>query len=316
MSMSGLVHLEGVGVRYGPQGPQVLADATLGMEPGERLAVIGESGSGKSTLALAMAGLLPQGSVVTGHLAWPSLGDRPRPGRDIGFVYQDPSGSLDPVMRVGDQVAEVVAVHAAAAPGVTSRDQAFDLLGRVELPDPAQTALAYPHQLSGGQRQRVALALALAGRPRLLIADEATSALDPVVQARMVMLIGRLCDDDGLALVFVTHDIALAATLGSRLAVVYAGRIVEAGPRARVLGAPRHPYTRALMAAQLGIDRPRGGRLPTVEGQPPDPAAPPPGCRFAPRCALAVSACTAAQPPWRGAVADGAACLFAPGDPA
>ena len=316
MSQSALVRLEGVGVRYAPRSPPVLADATLALAPGERLAVIGESGSGKSTLALAMAGLLPPDSVVTGRLAWPALADRPRPGRDIGFVYQDPSGSLDPVMRVGDQVAEVVAVHATAAPGATPREQAVDLLGRVELPDPARTARAYPHQLSGGQRQRVALALALAGRPRLLIADEATSALDPVVQARMVALIGRLCDDEGLALVFVTHDIALAATLGSRLAVVYAGRIVEAGSRARVLGEPHHPYTRALMAAQLGIERPRGGRLPTVEGQPPDPAAPPPGCRFAPRCALAVSVCAAAQPPWRGADDDGAACLFAPGDPA
>jgi peptide/nickel transport system ATP-binding protein len=316
MSQSPLVRLEGVGVRYAPRSPQVLADATLALAPGERLAVIGESGSGKSTLGLAIAGLLPQGSIVTGHLAWPALGDRPRPGRDIGFVYQDPSGSLDPVMRVGDQVAEVVAVHSAMAPDVTPREQAVNLLGRVELPDPARTARAYPHQLSGGQRQRVALALAMAGRPKLLIADEATSALDPVVQARMVALIGRLCDDDGLALVFVTHDIALAATLGSRLAVVYAGRIVEAGPRSRVLGAPHHPYTRALMAAQLGIERPRGGRLPTIEGQPPDPATPPPGCRFAPRCALAVSACSAAQPPWRGAFDDGAACLFAPGNPA
>ena len=314
MTPADLVRLDRVGVRYGAAAPTVLEDASLAVAPGERLAVIGESGSGKSTLALAMAGLLPADAVVSGQLTWPALGPRPRPGRDIGIVYQDPSGSLDPVMRIGDQVAEVVAVHGTAGPGRSARDQAVDLIGRVDLPDPARTALAYPHQLSGGQRQRVALALALAGKPRLLVADEATSALDPVVQSKLVALIGRLCDDEGLALLFVTHDIALAAELGSRLVVVYAGRIVETGPRERVVAAPRHPYTRALLDAQLGLDRPRGGRLPTIEGQPPDPGALPPGCRFAPRCPQAAPMCAAAPPPWRGRPGDGAACLFAPED--
>jgi peptide/nickel transport system ATP-binding protein len=311
MTETTLVRLDDVSVRYAPGAPEVLAGATLALDQGERLAVIGESGSGKSTLALAMTGLLPHEAVATGRVAWPALGARPRPGRDIGIVFQDPSGSLDPVMRVADQVAEVVAVHATAGPGETPLAHAVALLGRVGLPEPARLARAYPHQLSGGQRQRVALALALAGRPRLLVADEATSALDPVVQAHLVALIRRLCDEDGLALCFVTHDIALAAELGSRLVVVYAGRVVEAGPRERVLRAPRHPYTAALIAAHLGLDRPRGGPVPTVEGQPPDPAAPPPGCRFAPRCRLAVADCTVAPPAWRGSPGDGAACLFA-----
>lgn len=312
MTPADLVRLDRVGVRYAADAPAVLEEASLSIAPGDRLAVIGESGSGKSTLALAIAGLLPAEAVLSGRLTWPALGPRPRAGRDIGLVAQDPSGSLDPVMRIGDQIAEVVAVHGTMPPGRTARDQALDWLGRVELPDPARTARAFPHQLSGGQRQRVALALALAGRPRLLVADEATSALDPVVQARLVGLIARLCDEEGLALLFVTHDIALAADLGSRLAVVYAGRIVETGARERVVGDPGHPYTRALLEAHLGLDRPRGGRLPTVEGQPPDPAAFPPGCRFAPRCRLAAPMCTAAPPPWRGRPGQGAACLFAP----
>jgi peptide/nickel transport system ATP-binding protein len=313
MSAPPLVSLRGASVRYGPRLPWVLEDVTLDLGAGDRLAVIGESGSGKSTLALAMAGLLPHGASTDGQIAWPALGDRPYPGRDIGIVYQDPSGSLDPVMRIGDQVAEVVAAHGSAEAMRSPDRQATDLLARVDLPDPPRIARAYPHQLSGGQRQRVALALALAGRPRVLVADEATSALDPVVQARLVTLIGRLCDEEGLALVFVTHDIALAASLASRLAVVYAGRLVEAGPRERVLARPRHPYTRALMAAHLGLDRPAGGRLPTVDGTPPDLAAPPAGCRFAPRCTLAVDACTRAAPPWHGRPGDGAACLFAEG---
>ncbi|WP_293859232.1 ABC transporter ATP-binding protein [uncultured Alsobacter sp.] len=311
MSAAPLVSLRDVSVRYGPATPRVLGHVTLDLMAGDRLAVIGESGSGKSTLALALAGLLPKGAAAEGRIAWPGLGEKPLPGRDIGIVYQDPSGSLDPVMRIGDQVAEVVAAHAAGPTDRSPREQAVELLARVELPDPANLARSYPHQLSGGQRQRVALALALAGRPRVLVADEATSALDPVVQSRLVGLIGRLCDEEGLALVFVTHDIALAASLASRLAVVYAGRLVEIGPRGRVLAHPRHPYTRALMAAHLGLDRPPGGRLATVEGSPPDLASPPPGCRFAPRCSLAVAGCTSGDPPWYGEPDDGAACVFA-----
>ena len=311
MSGAALVSLKDAGARYGNEAPWVLQGVTLDLAPGERLAVIGESGSGKSTMALAMAGLLPNGAITQGRISWPAIGAAPRPGRDIGIVYQDPSGSLDPVMRIGAQVAEVVAAHDASLPAAAVRARAAELLERVELPDPPRIARAYPHQLSGGQRQRVALALALAGRPRVLIADEATSALDPVVQARLVRLIARLCEDEDLALVFVTHDIALAASLGSRLVVVYAGRVVETGPRDRVLRDPRHPYTRALMAAHLGLDRPAGGHLQTVEGTPPNPAAPPPGCRFAPRCPRVLPSCTATVPAWVGAPEDGAACLLA-----
>lgn len=296
------VRADGLGVRFGPI--EALSGVTLEVHPGERLAIIGESGSGKTTLALALAGLLPAAAEIAGRVEWPAIGRALRPGRDVGFVFQDSSGCLDPLMRVGDQLAEVIEAHGASS-------NVGDLLAQVELSDPAEFARAYPQQLSGGQRQRVAIALAIAGNPRLLVADEATSALDPVVQARIVDLVDRLCAARGLTLVFVTHNIALASRLGTRLAVVYAARLVECGPTAHVVGAPRHPYTRALLGAHLGLDARAGGRLPTVPGQPPSADAWPAGCRFAPRCADAAGVCVRGIPAWRGSAAEGAACIFA-----
>lgn len=301
-----LVQLAHASVRYSAGSPTAISGVSLSLARGERLAVIGESGSGKTTLALAMAGLLPDGSAVEGRIDWPAFGVAPKPGRDIGYVFQDPSGSLDPVMRVGDQLAEVAAVHGETDPHA----RAVELIGQVELPDPARTARAYPHELSGGQRQRIALALALAGRPSMLIADEATSALDPVVQKKLVELVVRLCRANDLTLLFVTHDIALAAGLGTRIAVVYSARLVETGPVGRVLVDPAHPYTKALVRSHLGRDTPRGRRVLTIEGQPPDPALAMPGCRFAPRCPHAIAACVGAEPAWAGAPGDGAACIL------
>ncbi len=311
MTAPTLVHLEDFGVRYSAGSPAAISGVSLSLTRGERLAVIGESGSGKTTLALALAGLLPAGSTTEGRIVWPEFGAGPKPGRDIGYVFQDPSGSLDPVMRVGDQLAEVVAVHDDADP----RTRTIELIRQVELPDPARTARAYPHELSGGQRQRIALALALAGRPSILIADEATSALDPVVQKKLVELVVRLCRANGLTLVFVTHDIALAAGLGSRIAVVYSARLVEIGPATRVLSDPAHPYTKALALSHLGRDAPRDRRVYTIEGQPPDPAVALPGCRFAPRCRRAIAACTRSVPAWAGSRDDGAACILPAGAP-
>ncbi|WP_246676502.1 ATP-binding cassette domain-containing protein, partial [Mesorhizobium sp. B1-1-5] len=177
----------------------------------------------------------------------------PRLGRDIGFVFQDPSSSLDPVMPIGKQIAEVVHTHLALS-WPDSFAQAKTLLDRVRLPDPNAILHAYPHQLSGGQKQRVAIAAAIAAGPKLLIADEATSALDTILQAEIVSLIRRLVAEDGMTLLFISHDIALAATLADRIAVLRHGELIELGETDQILNAPRHAYTRALLDAHLGLD--------------------------------------------------------------
>jgi peptide/nickel transport system ATP-binding protein len=245
--------ISNLGVRYKRDGQEVeaLKQVDLKVAAGECLAVIGESGSGKSTLALAIAGLLPGGTKIDGSMGWPGLGRAPLNGRDIGFVFQDPSASLDPVLPVGEQVAEVMRTHLA----LTWREafnQATDLLGRVRLPYPEAVARAYPHQLSGGQKQRVAIAAAIAARPSLLIADEATSALDTIVQAEIVALIRQLVAEDAMSLLFISHDIALAARLADRIAVFRHGRLLETGDPGTLLRSPRHPYTRSLIEASFG----------------------------------------------------------------
>ena len=251
--MTQLLELRGLGVRYKGVAAPALEGVDLDLATGERLAIIGESGSGKSTLARAVAGLLPQTATLQGTIAWPGL-DRPASnGRDIGFVFQDPASSLDPVMSVGDQVAEVA--HANLdLDWRAARRLAVELLDRVKLPEPAALAQAYPHQLSGGQKQRVAIAAAIVARPRLLIADEATSALDTIVQAEIVALIRRLVAEDGMALLFVSHDIALAANLADRIAVFRHGRMVEIATTAELISRPKTDYSRALLAAHLGLD--------------------------------------------------------------
>lgn len=251
--MTRLLSLHGLGVRYRGAATPALEDVDLDLAAGERLAIIGESGSGKSTLARAVAGLLPQTATLQGTIAWPGLDRQARNGGDIGFVFQDPASSLDPVMSVGDQVAEV----AHANLGLNwraARRLAVELLDRVQLPEPAVLAQSYPHQLSGGQKQRVAIAAAIAARPRLLIADEATSALDTIVQAEIVALIRELVTEDGMALIFVSHDIALAANLADRIAVFRHGRMVEMAMTAELVSRPKTNYSRALLAAHLGLD--------------------------------------------------------------
>jgi peptide/nickel transport system ATP-binding protein len=230
-----------------------LTETDFDIATGERLAVIGESGSGKSTLALAIAGLLPASATIEGKIEWPGLRQNPVHGRDIGFVFQDPAASLDPVLTIGEQMAEVARTHLGLG-WKEAYARAADLLGRVRLPDPRRALAAYPHQLSGGQKQRVCIAAAIAAGPKLLIADEATSALDTIVQAEIVTLLRRLTEEDGMTLVFISHDIALAAGLADRIAVFRHGRTVEIGPAAQVIEAPRHAYTRALLDAHIGLD--------------------------------------------------------------
>lgn len=253
--MMPLFTVRGLGVRYINDGREIeaLAGVDLDLVAGTRLAIIGESGSGKSTLARAIANLLPPAARVEGSIDWPAPGRAAHDGRDIGFIFQDPASSLDPVMTVGDQVAEVAHVNLDMR-WPAARRLAVDLLDRVRLPDPPAVAKAYPHQLSGGQKQRVAIAAAIAAGPRLLIADEATSALDTIVQAEIVDLIRGLVNEDGMALLFVSHDIALAANLADRIAIFKQGRLVEAGATASLIEAPVSAYTRALLDAHLGLE--------------------------------------------------------------
>ncbi|WSH25510.1 ABC transporter ATP-binding protein (plasmid) [Rhizobium ruizarguesonis] len=227
----------------------------LDIAAGERLAIIGESGSGKSTLARALAGLLPEGAKVQGELLWPALGHPPRPGRDFGLVFQDPGSSLNPVLTIGEQIAEGARRHL----GLSWKQayiRAEELLGRVRIPQPDKAMRAFPHQLSGGQRQRVAIAAAIAAKPALLIADEATSALDVVVQAEIVGLLDGLVREDGMTLLFITHDIALASGFVDRIAVFHNARLVEAGPVRSVLSAPESDYTAALIASHRDLATP------------------------------------------------------------
>lgn len=253
--MTTLARITDLTVTYRRAPQPALSGLSLDIEAGEILAIIGESGSGKSTLARAIAGLLPERTGVAGRIDWPGLDGAPRAGRDIGYVFQDPGSSLNPVLTIGEQVGEGARRHL----GLSRRDadaEAIRLLTRVHLPEPQRIARAYPHQLSGGQRQRVAIAGAIAARPRLLIADEVTSALDVVVQAAIVMLLVELVRADGMTLVFVTHDLALASGIADRVAVMAGGRLVELGPASDVVSRPQAAETAALVAAHIDLATP------------------------------------------------------------
>jgi peptide/nickel transport system ATP-binding protein len=250
----------GVTYRHGGERVTALAGIDLDLALGRRLALVGESGSGKSTLAMAIAGLLANTAALTGSLSFPALGAPPRLGRDVGVVFQNSSGSLNPVLRVGDQVAEIIVAHRGSSWGA-ARARALELIDKVRIPQARQAMGRFPHEFSGGQRQRIAMAAALAVDPPFLIADEPTSALDTVVQRELVTLLDELVREQRLTLLFVTHDIALASELADEVAVLLRGRLVETGSAAQVLSRPSHPYTRALLATRLDLDTPRAARL-------------------------------------------------------
>lgn len=248
-----LAQIHDLSVTYRGAKTRALQAVTLDLRPGERLAIIGESGSGKSTLARALAGLLPKGTQQSGQILWP-LG-RPQAGAGYGYVFQDPGGSLNPVLSIGTQLSEVIRTHLRLErPAALARAEA--LLARVHLPDPARALARYPHQFSGGQRQRIAIALAIAAGPRLLIADEATSALDMLVQAEIVALLDGLVREMGMTLLFITHDMALAAGLADRIAVLRDAQLVEIGPARQIIEAPQTAYTRELLAAHIDLQSP------------------------------------------------------------
>jgi len=273
---------------------------TWSVNAGETLALVGESGCGKSVTALAVLRLLarPAGRVVGGQilfegrdlLALPEREMRTLRGRDIAMVFQEPMASLNPVMTIGDQIAEPLRIHLGMSKQA-ARVRAAELLALVGIPDAARRLDQHPHVFSGGMRQRIMIAMALACDPKLIIADEPTTALDVTVQAQILELLKDLSQRLGITLVLITHNLGIVARYADRVAVMYAGRIVEEGPAARVFAAPRHPYTVGLLRSVPRLDAVRAGALDTIEGLPPDLLHLPPGCRFAPRCGARIPAC-------------------------
>ena len=292
-----------VGLRSRSGTTPLVRGVSLEVQPGERVGLVGESGSGKSLTLLAAMGLLASPAVVvnggsvrlggTELVGAPDRVLRGFRGSQIAMIYQDPMTSLDPVQRVGAQIAEGLRAH-----GVSRRaawERTLAVLAEVQLPDPARLSRAYPHELSGGMRQRVMIAAALAGNPRLLLADEPTTALDVTIQRQILGLVARLQQARHLAVLWVTHDLGVAAQFVQRLAVMYAGRIVEVGPTAAVFASPQHPYTAALLRAVPSTSGERTA-LGQIPGSPPDPARLPPGCSFAPRCPQALERCSLTDP--------------------
>jgi len=280
---------------------------SLQLNPGECLGIVGESGSGKTMTALSIMRLLPSGGAVVGGrimldgtdvAALPESGMEDVRGNLIGMIFQDPLTSLNPTMTIGDQIAESVRLHRGASKK-EALDRAVEVLGLVGMPKPAERVTNYPHQLSGGMRQRVMIAMALACEPKLLIADEPTTALDVTIQKQILELIDSLRQKLGMAVILVTHDLGVIAGRADRVAVMYAGRIVETAPTEALFKNPRMPYTEALFEAlpeKSAVDATTVKRLYNIPGQPPDLTVPPPGCKFAPRCRYARDECRASEP--------------------
>ncbi|HEU4802111.1 MAG TPA: ABC transporter ATP-binding protein [Solirubrobacterales bacterium] len=318
--MSALLEVEDLRVTH--DGKPIVDGVDLKLAPGEALALAGESGCGKTTTALALMRLLPptltQSGVITlrpeGVEDPINIGRRTETGmrlvrwRHISLVFQGAMNSLDPVQKVGKQIAEAIGIHErASSSDIAARID--ELLATVGLT--GGVAGRYPHELSGGQRQRVMIALALACRPSLVIADEPTTALDVVMQAQVLQLLERLREELGLALILISHDLGVLAETCDRIAVMYAGRIVETGSVDEVFAAPQHPYTKLLLDSLPVIGGDRGVGI-AIPGAPPDPGDPPPGCRFRPRCPYSAERCDV-DPPLRE-VRPGqlAACHYAP----
>jgi peptide/nickel transport system ATP-binding protein len=271
-----------------------LRGVSLQIAPGEILGLVGESGSGKSVLGFSMLGLLPDHTRIDGTVTVAGSdmvnGDAKELRKvrrlDLGAVFQDPMTSLNPTMRIGRQVAEAAG----------SDDEALRLLTAVGIPEPKRRLRAFPHELSGGLRQRVMIAIAIAGDPELIIADEPTTALDVTVQAQVLRLLSRLRDEIGCSIVFITHDLGVAAQISDRIAVLYAGRIAEVGPIGAVLGTPAHPYTHGLLRSRLTLQTARDRKLAALAGSVPSAESPLPGCAFEPRCAISRDDCTISPP--------------------
>jgi oligopeptide/dipeptide ABC transporter ATP-binding protein len=279
-------------------------DVTLSLDQGQTLGIVGESGSGKTTLALTLLRMLPPAArVVSGEMLFEGSDLLKKPehemrrirGKRIAMILQDPMMSLNPLFTVGDQVAEPIRVHE-GAPRRSAWRRATELLKAVRIAAPERRVGEYPHQLSGGMRQRIVGAIAISCEPKILIADEPTTSLDLTIQAQYLKLLRDLQRAHDLALIFITHNLGIVAKMCDQVAVMYAGRLVEAGPVKQIYNSPAHPYTQALLESipRLGDSR---QRLTAIEGQPPDPSAPPPGCAFHPRCPKVMDRCRTEAPP-------------------
>jgi oligopeptide/dipeptide ABC transporter ATP-binding protein len=297
-----LFHIDGTTVR-------AVDGVSFAVGAGETLAIVGESGSGKSVTSLSIMRLVPTppGNIAGGNvrfrgrdllrLSEPDM--RRVRGNEISMIFQEPMSSLNPLLTAGEQIAEVVRLHQGLG-RTAARRRAVEMLARVNIPDPDHRANEYPHRLSGGMRQRVMIAMALACHPALLIADEPTTALDVTIQAQILQLIRKLQAEMGMSVLFITHNLGVVAQVADRVAVMYAGRIVEQGDVAAVFASPLHPYTRALLRSVPHVEG--GGRNParrllSIPGQVPSPSALPPGCSYTPRCPLADETCRAVMPP-------------------
>ncbi len=275
----------------------------LDLMQGETLCILGESGSGKSVTLRALMGLLPKRAriggeiLVAGHNV-ATMTERQLSafrGGEVAMIFQEPMTALDPVYTVGRQIAETVQRHEGLSRSAANA-RALELLELVQIPSAKRRLEAYPHELSGGLRQRAMIAVALACRPKLLLADEPTTALDATVQIQVLLLLRKLQEQLGMGVVFVTHDLGVAGEIADRVAVMYAGRVVEQGPVGALMAGPLHPYAEGLLGATVHAGM-RGKRLTTIPGAPPSLESLPPGCAFAPRCSYTVPACEAAVPP-------------------
>ncbi len=292
---------------YGPI--RAVNDVSFAIEAGKTLAIVGESGSGKSVTGLAILGLLPRqvterssGSIMFDGRELTAMADHEKRsirGREIAMVFQDPMTSLNPVLTIGKQMAEVFKTHSR----ISWRDayaRSAELLLMVDMPRPERTIKSYPHQLSGGMRQRVMIAMALALEPRLLIADEPTTALDVTIQAQVFELLKDLTRRTNTALILITHDLGAVAAMAEQVSVMYAGSIVESAPTSEIFSRPRHPYTVGLLKSAPRLDLVSKELIP-IDGNPPDPRELPPGCAFAPRCGRALEKCRLSVPPMTSA---------------
>jgi oligopeptide transport system ATP-binding protein len=301
-----LLSVDGLRVRLATPGGEVTVvdGVDYEVQPAEVFGIAGESGSGKTISMLALLGLLPERSSVEGTaafgghdlLAMPRRRLREISGRDLAMVFQDPFTSLHPMLSVGKQLTEHVRLHLGLDRRAAEK-RAVDLLADVRIPDPQAALHKFPHQFSGGMRQRLAIAIALACRPKLLIADEPTTALDVTVQAGILRLLDRLRREHELAVVLITHDLGVLSSIADTVSIFYAGRVVESGAREDVLRQPRHPYTKALLDALPHPEAAKEKPLVAIGGSPPSPGRIPPGCAFHPRCAYAVEVCRSVVPP-------------------